>query len=157
MKFNIKVTDRTGLDMKKLFLFMIPLLLLSACNSEKTYIVGEDAFCTGLADTDPESVYCVDAKEAPINGIVIEYYESGKVLRKMTIRNGRENGIEKEYYENGNLRVETNVVDGSVYGLSKLYNEDGKLYMEINWDNGNATQMKVYDESGKVVASTDNL
>ncbi len=142
--------------MKRSFFFFIPLLLLSACSNEKTYIVGKDAFCTGLADADLETVYCVDAKDVPINGVIVEYYESGKVFRKMTIINGQENGIEKEYYENGNLRVETNVVDGYADGLSKLYNEDGKLYMEINWDKGNATQMKVYDESGKVVAFTEN-
>ena len=141
--------------MKKSLLFIIPLLLLSAC--DKKYNVGKDAFCTGLADTDPESVYCVDDENKPINGIVIEHYESGKILRKMTIIEGRENGIEKEYYENGTLRVETNVVDGNADGLSKLYNENGKLYMEINWDKGKATNMKVYDESGKVVASSDNL
>ena len=141
--------------MKKSLLFIIPLLLLSACGQEKTYIVGETAFCKGLADTDTEPVYCVDEKDQPINGMVIEYYASGKVLREITMRNGRENGIEKEYYENGNLRVETNVVDGHTTGLSKLYNEDGKLYMEMNWVDGNATDIKVYDESGNVITSAE--
>lgn len=139
--------------MKKSLLFIIPLLLLSACGREKTYTVGENAFCTGLADTDPESVYCVDENNAPINGIVIEHRENGTVLREMTIRNGRENGIEKEFFENGKLHVETNVLEGNAHGLSKIYNENGKLYMEIDWDNGNAKEIKIYDENGKVIAS----
>jgi len=142
--------------MKKFTLFIIPLLLLSACSSEKTYTVGEDAFCTGLADTDPESVYCVDEQNAPINGKVIEHRENGTVLREMTIRDGRENGIEKEYFEDGKLHVETNVLDGNAHGISKMYNENGKLYMEIDWDNGTAKTIKVYDENGNVIATDSN-
>ena len=138
--------------MKKL-LFIIPLLLLVACEKEKTYVVGEDAFCTGLEETSPENVFCVDEKNNPINGIVIEHYTNGNILRKMAIRDGFENGIEREYYENGNLHVETNVVNGSADGLSKLYNEDGKLYMEMMWVNGEVTDMKVYDEYGNVITS----
>jgi len=141
--------------MKKSFLFIIPLLLLSACGQEKIYVVGENAFCKGLENTDTEPVYCVDEKDKPINGMVIEYYPSGKVLREITMRNGRENGIEKEYYENGNLHVETNVVDGQATGLSKLYNEDGKLYMEMKWLDGTATDLKVYDEYGNVISSAE--
>ena len=126
-----------------------------ACDYEKTYVVGEDAFCKGLAETDPENVFCVDEQDKPINGIVIEYYATGKVLRKMTIRDGVENGIEHEYYENGKLYVETNVVNGRADGLSKIYNENGKLYMEMTWVDGNAINIKVYDESGNVIASDD--
>ena len=139
--------------MKKSLLFIVPLLLLSACGNEKTYVVGEDAFCTVLEDTSSESVYCVDGNDKPINGIVVEYFENGNILREMTIRDGRENGMEREYYQNGNLRVETNVVNSHADGLSKLYNEDGKLYMEINWVDGNATEVKVYDDSGNVITS----
>ncbi len=137
--------------MKKVLLFILPLLVLAACDHEKTYIVGESAFCKGLEETSAESVYCIDEKDQPINGRVIEYFENGNVLREMTIRDGRENGIEREYYENGKLRVETNVINSQADGLSKLYNEDGKLYMEINWVNGNAEDIKVYDGSGNVI------
>lgn len=141
--------------MKKFLLFFIPLLLLSACNREKTYTVGEDAFCTGLEETSTEKVYCVDAKDAPINGMVIEYYPNGGVLREMTIRDGRENGIEKEYYKNGKLRVVANIINGEADGLSKLYNENGKLYMELNWVDGEAQDIKVYDENGNIITSDD--
>lgn len=139
--------------MKRNLLFVIPLLMLTACGREKTYVVGETAFCTGLEDSNPESVYCVDDKDAPINGIVIEHFENGNIHREMTIKNGRENGLEKEYYEDGTLRVETNAVDGRAVGGSKLYNPDGKLYMEMNWVDGTATDIKVYDDAGNIVAT----
>ena len=141
--------------MRKLSLFVIPLILLSACDREKTYIVGEDAFCIGLEETSPEKVYCVDANDTPINGNVTEYRANGTILREMTIKDGYENGMEREYYENGNLHVETNVVDGNADGLSKLYNEDGTLYMELEWVNGNTTNIKVYDPSGNIISSSD--
>ena len=143
--------------MKKLLLFIVPALILSACNSEKTYIVGEDAFCVGLEETSEEMVFCKDAQDKPITGIVIEHYASGKILREMHIKDGRENGIEKEFYENGNLRVVSDVLDGRANGLSKLYNEDGKLYMEMNWENGEAKDIKVYDAQGNVIATQESL
>ena len=139
--------------MKKLLLFIIPLLVLAACGNQKKYVVGETAFCKGLEETSLEKVYCVDSLDVPINGKVVEYYSNGKKLREMTIRGGYENGIEREYYETGKLRVETNVIDGKADGLSKLYDENGKLYMEMTWVNGDATNIKVYDKSGKVIAS----
>ncbi len=143
--------------MKKILLFLMPLLLVSACSSEKTYVVGENAFCTGLADTDIEDVFCVDDKNTPINGIVIEYYENGEVLREMHIKDGLENGTEKEYYSNGNLRVVTEIKNGKADGQSKLYNENGKLYMEIDWVNGTATKIQVFDESGNVISMAENI
>ena len=143
--------------MKKTSLFFIPLLLLWACSNEKTYTVGENAFCTGLADTEIEDVFCVDDKDMPINGLVIEYYENGNVLREMHIKAGRENGIEKEYYENGNLRVVAEVKDGKADGPSKLYNENGKLYMEIDWANGTATKIRIFDDAGNVISAAENI
>lgn len=142
--------------MKKALLFF-PLLLLSACSNEKTYIVGEDAFCKGVANTDIEDVFCVDSKDAPVNGLVIEYYENGKVLREMHIKDGRENGTEKEYYENGNLRVVAEVKDGKADGPSKLYNENGKLYMEIDWVNGTATKIQIFDDAGNIISVAENI
>lgn len=142
--------------MKKTLLFIIPLLLLGACEHEqKTYIVGETAFCKGLEDDDREPVYCVDEKDRPINGMVIEYYASGKIHRELTLRRGRENGIEKEYYENGNLHVETNVVNGESQGLSRIYHENGNLHMEMNWVGKSATDFKMYDEQGKQLSLVD--
>ena len=143
--------------MKKALLFVIPLLFLAACDRQKTYVVGEDAFCTGLADTDIDPVLCVDAKDSPINGFVIEYDQNGNLAREITVRNGRENGIEKEYHKNGNLHIVTNVVDGRAVGVSQVFNEDGSLYMEMTWVEGVATDIKIYDESGKVVANIDKI
>lgn len=143
--------------MKRLLLLFIPTLCLVACDGEKTYTVGEDAFCTGLEETSPDTVYCVDGQEQPINGLVQEYYPSGNIWREMNIKDGRENGEAREYFENGRLHVVANVVDGRVTGVSQLYNEDGKLYMEMNWVNGEAQDIKVYDESGNIIQTSQDL
>ena len=136
--------------MKKILL-LLPILMICACDNTKTYVVGEDAICTGLAETDTDSVFCVDKNAQPINGIVKQYYENGNIWREMTIKNGMENGVEREYYENGKLHVVADVKNGKTHGQSKLYNDDGKLYMELIWDNGEMISAKVFDDQGNVL------
>lgn len=138
--------------MKKI-LFMIPVMVLGACNGEKTYVLGQDAFCTGTKENSEETIFCIDTENNPINGILVEKYQNGNIFRKIHMKNGHEDGLKQEYYESGKLKLTTNMVDGRVSGTNKLYGEDGKLYMEIVWDNGNATSVKVYDKDGKVVAT----
>ena len=136
---------------------LLPILMICACDNTKTYVVGEDANCIGLADTDMEPVFCKDKKDKPINGIVKQYYESGSLWREMTIKDGRENGVEREYYENGTLHVIANVKNGKTEGLSQLYNEDGKLHMELNWHDGEVESAKVYDNDGNEIQTIINL
>ena len=117
--------------MKKI-IFLLPILAVCACNKTQTYTVGTDANCSGLEESSPDPVFCTDTNGNPINGIV------------------------KQYYENGKLHVVANVVDGKTDGLSKLYNPDEKLYMEINWKNGEMIDAKVYDENGNVIETKIN-
>nr|MBQ0091604.1 lipoprotein [Candidatus Enterousia merdequi] len=137
--------------MKKI-LFLLPgLLILAGCNNTKTYVVGEDAICSGLEETDVNPVVCADQDGNLINGLVKQYYENGNVWREMNIKDGRENGTEREYYENGKIHVIANVVNGKTEGISKLYNEDGVLHMEMDWQNGEVKSIKIYDENGKII------
>jgi hypothetical protein len=140
--------------MKKI-LMLLPILAVCACNKTQTYIVGQDAVCTGLEENNPNPVFCADVNGQPINGIVKQYYENGKIWREMTIKNGLENGEEREFYENGKLHVIANVVNGKTDGISKLYNEDGKLYMELNWQDGEVVETKIYDENGNIIQTPD--
>ena len=140
--------------MKKILL-LLPRLMICACDNTKTYIVGENAICSGLAETDTESVFCADKDGKPINGIVKQYYENGNIWREMTIKNGRENGVEREYYESGQLHVVADVIDGKTHGLSKLYNENGQLNMELVWDNGEVVSAKIFDENGNVLETKE--
>ena len=137
--------------MKKLLLFVIPAVLLSACGQNKKYVVNETAFCSGLEETSEEKVFCKDSDGNALNGLVVQYYENGNVWREMTIKYGQENGLEKEYYENGNLRVEAMVKNGETYGTSKLYHENGKLHMIINWNGKEADIKKIFDENGNEI------
>lgn len=137
--------------MNKFLLLVIPAILLTACGKQETYVVGENAVCTGLEETSSEKVFCKDLEGNAITGLVVQHYENGNVLREMTIKKGQENGIEKEYYENGNLKVEANIKNGSPIGESKLYHENGKLHMVIKWNGEDADITKVYDESGNLI------
>ena len=132
--------------MKKILLFVLPAVLLSACGKHETYVVGENAVCTGLEETSPEKVFCKDLDGNAISGLVIQKYENGNIWREMTIKMGQENGIEKEYYENGNLKVYA----------SKLYHENGKLHMIIKWHGEDAEIVEIHDENGNLIKSTED-
>lgn len=139
--------------MKKSLSILFSLLLLAACDGEKTYVVGKNALCSGLDESSDESVFCIDSEKNPINGRVLQYYDNGKIFREMTIRGGRENGIEREFYENGNMHVVANVVNGKTDGESILYNEDGSINMKIYWKSGVLESVSVYDENGNIIES----
>ena len=135
--------------MKKVFLFMLPAVLLAACEHVQKYTLNTDAFCVGLEESSDETVFCKDASGNPLNGIVVQYYEDGKIAREITVKYGRENGLEKEYYANGNLKVSANIKEGTPIGKSKLYHENGKLHMIVKWNNNEPEILKIYDENGK--------
>lgn len=46
------------------------------------------------------------------------------------------NGVVKEYYESGKLKAENNYKDGKLVGTSKFYFESGQLREEMNYKNG---------------------
>jgi antitoxin component YwqK of YwqJK toxin-antitoxin module len=62
---------------------------------------------------------------------VIEFYESGAVRLVQSYRNNRTNGIAKEYFENGRLKA------------------------EILYRRGDAIASIQYDDSGKIISSTE--
>ena len=136
--------------MKKILLFILPALVLSAC--DKTYTVGKDVTCSGLEDSSEEVVFCKDKHDKPVNGTVIQYYENGKKQREMQLKGGYENGLEKEYYENGNLKVEANIENSNPVGISKLYYENGQLQMVLNFVSDKDMQIvEFYDENGTLI------
>ena len=138
--------------MKKILLLTLPAILLCACEKVQQYTLNTDAFCVGLEETSTESVFCQDASGNPLNGLVVQYFEDGKVAREVTVKNGLENGLEREYYTNGNLKVSATIKQGAPTGVSKLYHENGKVHMIIKWKDNKPDIRKIYDESGKLIS-----
>ncbi|MBR3511317.1 MAG: hypothetical protein IKN73_04660 [Alphaproteobacteria bacterium] len=138
--------------MKKILLLTLPAILLCACEKVQQYTLNTDAFCVGIEEDSMESVFCKDTAGNPVNGIVVQYFEDGKVAREITVRNGQEYGLEKEYYQNGNLKVSANIKNGQPVGISKLYHENGNIHMIIKWHDNEADIQKIYDESGKLIS-----
>ena len=78
------------------------------------------------------------------DGVVKEYYETGKVHYERNFKNGKRHGLVKEFYQDGTLRSETKYVDGKKYessgvlkkgwtfkddlseGISEMSNQKGK-------------------------------
>ncbi|MEK6647201.1 MAG: toxin-antitoxin system YwqK family antitoxin, partial [Candidatus Firestonebacteria bacterium] len=88
------------------------------------------------------------------NGIVKQYYESGKLEAEVNFKNGKKEGITKQYYENGKIWAEWNYKDDKLEGILKGYDdESGELRSEINLKDGKREGIiKTYYENGKLEA-----
>lgn len=61
------------------------------------------------------------------DGSYQQFYDSGKLEREFSIRNGTLNGVSRVYYESGILEREGTFADGLEEGVSKLFFKDGSL------------------------------
>ena len=72
-----------------------------------------------------------------MQGIWKKYYESGKLMESVTMRDNEENGPFVEYWENGNLKAEGAYLDGdNEDGELKLYDEHGELEKTMQCERG---------------------
>ena len=84
------------------------------------------------------------------DGIVKEYYKSGKLKGEGTVQDGMVQGIVKEYYESGKLKGEWNLKNGKLDGESKRYYERGGIRCIDTYKNGVKIDRKSYDEQGNL-------
>jgi len=85
------------------------------------------------------------------DGIVTQYFESGKVELESNYKDGKREGTSKKYYENGVLRAEMTFRDNKVDGLEKIYYEDGTVKSEMEYENSKLEGVsKEYYKSGKL-------
>ncbi len=85
------------------------------------------------------------------DGIVTQYYESGKVELESHYKDGKREGTGKKYYENGNLQAEMIFRDNKIDGLEKIYYEKGTLKSAMKYKNGMLEGVsKEYYENGKL-------
>lgn len=83
------------------------------------------------------------------DGIVREYYQSGKLKGEGNFKDGKLEGIVKEYYESGKLKTEWNFKNDKLEGISKRYYESGGTKYIDTYKNGQKIDRKAYDEKGK--------
>jgi len=84
------------------------------------------------------------------DGVVKEYYKSGKLKGEGTVKDGKAEGIVKEYYENGKLKAEWSIKNGVPDGTIKRYYESGSIRCIDTYKNGQKLDRKLYDEQGNL-------
>jgi antitoxin component YwqK of YwqJK toxin-antitoxin module len=85
------------------------------------------------------------------DGVVREYYKSGKLRGEGMFKNGKPEGIAKEYYEGGQLKAEWSIKDNKLDGVSKQYYENGTLRCIDTHKNGQRIKREEYDENGNPI------
>lgn len=93
-------------------------------------------------------------KDGELNGTSRYYFENGNLEREANYLNGRDNGEFKYYYENGNLKKVFNYSSSSreKVGEEKVYYPDGTIHIiNIFDEDGDPTERKVFNESGKLI------
>jgi antitoxin component YwqK of YwqJK toxin-antitoxin module len=93
------------------------------------------------------------SEEEYLNGtkkfITRDFFKNGKVSREIMMVNGLPNGEVKEYYETGILKDKFSVKDGMRDGLRTYYYPDGKPWIEtIYKENKSWTVVANYDSKG---------
>lgn len=87
------------------------------------------------------------------DGMVKEYYESGKLKEETHYKNGKREGISTWYYETGVIKGERNYKEDQLDGIIRWYYDTGSLGTEFNYKNGKLEGLtKLYWENGNVKA-----
>jgi antitoxin component YwqK of YwqJK toxin-antitoxin module len=91
-------------------------------------------------------------KAGKVNGLMREYYKSGKIEAEMRYKDGHQYGVYKTYYESGKIEAEAFYNNNfQLDGLYKKYYENGKVKCVITYANGYKKDEKDYDESGNEI------
>ena len=92
-------------------------------------------------------------KDDELNGTSKYYFENGNLESELNYLNGRNKGEFKYYYENGNLKkVFNHLSNEKKVGEEKVYYPDGTIHIiNIFDEDGDPTERKVFNESGKMI------
>lgn len=88
------------------------------------------------------------------DGVVREYYDSGKLMIEAQYKNNRLNGTAKTYHRTGILYQENNYHDGIEDGISKTFYENGQLKFEKNYKSGGLIAVKYFSREGKLTGES---
>lgn len=92
-------------------------------------------------------------RQGTLNGPCLVYYENGKIERRGVFRDGREEGTSQLYFNTGELKGEATFSQGVKHGETRLYFRDGALKSVMTFEYGNATgSQRMYYPSGQLAA-----
>jgi antitoxin component YwqK of YwqJK toxin-antitoxin module len=78
------------------------------------------------------------------NGLNIEFYESGKVERKINYSLGKATGTSYSYYEDGTIRTMIPYFNNQPNGVGYAYHENGKISEKGAWKDGKLEGPQLY-------------
>lgn len=88
------------------------------------------------------------------DGTYEKYYNSGKLMKKVTYVNGMKEGLFTLYHENGAVTLRVNFVGGKADGLYEEFYETGQIKERYNYVMGvKDGEFEKYDTSGKLLVS----
>ena len=146
--------------MKKIScLLIISISLLWGCHSHNSPANSNGQNTTPAADTikkQPTTATPPPADTSIKDGPLVKYYANGVIKEKSYYMAGRRNGECQSFYPNGKLWSDDYFVDGVLDGATIAYYENGQKRYEgtMNKDK-KIGQWKYYDESGKLVRTTN--
>jgi hypothetical protein len=84
-----------------------------------------------------ENEFTLIGREGAIpDGIVKEYYDTGKIRLVQNYCNARLEGTSREYYADGKIREERNYQNGDRNGVTREYDRNGRLKSESYYKDG---------------------
>jgi len=141
--------------MKKIFMFLMVLFVISACDSgngkiKKVKVNSDEEVLESFANGSPRIVRIFKEKDGKSDfEYEKEYYEDGNLLKEGAIVDNAKNGVWKSYYRDGTLWSEGEFVKGKREGVTKSYYPNGKLKYEGAFTQGEKSgQWNFYNEDG---------
>jgi antitoxin component YwqK of YwqJK toxin-antitoxin module len=114
---------------------------------------GENLFDSQESRLSSLEPHLIESKGEIPNGIVKQFYKSGKLLREWNYKDGKRNGLAKAYFENGKVASEGIYIEGKKQGELKTYYQSGVLKETQNFVEGVIEGVtKQYNEDGKLIA-----
>lgn len=141
--------------MKKIFMFLMVLFVISACDSgdgkiKKVKIDSDEKVLESFANGSPRIVRVFKERDGKSDfEYEKEYYDDGNLLKEGAIVDNSKDGPWKSYYRDGTLWSEGYFVKGKRDGVTKSYYPNGKLKYEGNFTLGEKSgQWNFYKEDG---------
>jgi hypothetical protein len=126
--------------MKNRFLFLLSILLMFSCKHE---MIKEKFFKTG----ELESKCIYPDKRDTMNFQQLDYYPTGEILRKTSIKNGQSEGEYIMYLRSGDIAERGRLLQGKIDGIFQKYDSIGRLAQESYFINGTRILYSEFFES----------
>jgi len=80
-----------------------------------------------------------------------EYYESGAVHKEARVHNGKQEGQVKEFYPDGHIKIQGLYKDGRREGVFTTYRVEGWLWYQEFFEHDQLVKRREYDAQSRLV------